>query len=622
MKRLLGFLLALVVVLVAAVLLLPAMLNVNQYHDRIQGELQKQLGRPVQLGQMNLSLLPPAFKVQNAVIAEDPAINSGQPFAQVGELEIQLKPGPLLHREIEVASLRLLRPQLELVRAENGAWNFSSLGTHNVQQSKEQQTSGSSKPLSLDRLQIDDGTVAITDQQKHQPRVEYKDIDVVLSNFAPGQPFAVAVSARLPGSASRQAIKLNGHGGPINDATLTTTPFQGTLQLDQVRLSAVRQYMNSPALNGTDASINGRIELNSRDGELSSQGTIRVDSIVVQNKNLGYPVELVLNAVDDLKTDVLTLSNTQVKVGSSPFTLAGTINSRSTPALANLKLNMQNASIAELVSLAQALGARIATQPSGRLTADLTAHGPLTAPAVAGTIQAAQWKAGSAEGNSLNVNLNLAPQGAEMLRTLSGRVTLNATETKFTGVDLTQKLGEIGKATGAGAVGNGATHISALTGDFDLHNGVASTSDLRAVTDAGTVTATGTASLVDQSLDMKATTVLTKASSQQMSAASTGGLMSTVFADQNGQMTIPVLITGSMSAPRVEPDTQAMAQMKLHSITSGTLGNLTSGKGVLGALTGKPQPGAVAGNQQQQNGNSLQKAIGGLFGGGQKKPQQ
>ncbi len=564
MKKLLIVLGGLLVVVLAVLALLPRMLDVNRYHDRIQAELQTRLGRQVQLGQMNLGLFPPTFKVQNAVIGEDPKYNSGMPFAQTAELDIRLKLQPLLHKDVQVESLQMLRPQVELIRGSDGAWNFSSIGTHNQQQSKEQQQAGQTKPLELDRFQIVDGAVAITDQQRNQPRMEYNHIDLVLKDFAPGKPFEIALDAHLPGG-GKQVVKLDGTGGPIADATMVSTPFEGTLQLDQVLLSDAQQYLNSKALAGVEAVISGSLKFKNETGKVSTTGNLRMDNVVAHGKPLGYPIELDYNASDDLAANVLQVNNTQLKIGSAPFVINGTVNGKSTPALADLKVNTQNASLADLVKLAEAFGASLSPgmQPSGQLSADLTARGPLAGPAVAGVLRATQLKVSGVVANSLQINLNLAPPGPELVRTLTGRVTVNMTDGQLTGVDMQQKLGQIGKFTGAGKVGQGATHVSSLTGDFDLKNGVATTNDLKALTDAGTMAATGTISLVDQGLNMQATAVLSKSSSQQVGGNGIGGLMSTAMENKNGEIVIPVLVTGTIPSPKVSPDLNQMAKMRM-----------------------------------------------------------
>ena len=115
--RKLGIIVIIIVVLVViAALAVPPLVNINRYHDRIQSELQQRLGRPVSLGQMHLSLLPLAIRVDNAVIGEDPAFHTARPFAQAQELDVEVKLLPLLHRDVQVQSLQLRKPQIDLVR--------------------------------------------------------------------------------------------------------------------------------------------------------------------------------------------------------------------------------------------------------------------------------------------------------------------------------------------------------------------------------------------------------------------------------------------------------------------------------------------------------------------------
>src|SRR4051812_48807220 len=174
-----GLLVLLVIVLLAA----PFFLDVNRYHDRIQSELQKKLGRQVSLGTMHLSLIPFAFKVENAVIAEDPQFAKGSNFAQAKELYVTAALMPLLHGDVQIKSLELRQPKIELIRNAQGVWNFSSLAGTRPQQPGQPQSQPApqqqpankpsaaspepqkQKAISLEDLKITDGQVALTDLQ-------------------------------------------------------------------------------------------------------------------------------------------------------------------------------------------------------------------------------------------------------------------------------------------------------------------------------------------------------------------------------------------------------------------------------------------------------------------------
>src|SRR5688572_15115633 len=128
MRKLGIVVLVIVALIIVAALAVPYLVDVNRYRGRIQAELQQRLNRPVSLGEMNLSLFPLAIKVKNPVIGDDPSFGGGKPFAQADELSVSVQLIPLLRREVEVNSLELRRPRIELIRNRQGVWNFSSLG--------------------------------------------------------------------------------------------------------------------------------------------------------------------------------------------------------------------------------------------------------------------------------------------------------------------------------------------------------------------------------------------------------------------------------------------------------------------------------------------------------------
>src|SRR3984885_7455491 len=116
-----------VAVIVIAVVVVFAVFNPNDYRATIQTKLEQQLGRKVSLGDMSLGILPLRFKVANLSIADDPKF-SNEPFIQTQLLSVSVKLLPLLSKSVEVDSLSLERPNVNLIRNGQGRWNFASLG--------------------------------------------------------------------------------------------------------------------------------------------------------------------------------------------------------------------------------------------------------------------------------------------------------------------------------------------------------------------------------------------------------------------------------------------------------------------------------------------------------------
>ncbi|HYN15579.1 MAG TPA: AsmA family protein, partial [Terriglobales bacterium] len=383
MRKLIVTILIIAAVIVVAALVVPSLVNINRYHDQIQTQLQKRLGRQVSLGQMRLRVLPLAIRVTNAVIGEDPAFRTRQPFALVQELDVRAKLWPLLRGQVEVQSLNLRRPQIELVRNQQGIWNFASLGRAGTQ--------GPSKSaeVSIADLKIEDGQVALTDLEKRQARTVYDHIDLAVSGYAPEKTFDFSGAAHLPGTGA-QMLNVSGKMGPVNQVEPLNTPFDGTLKLDQISVSSVQKFFNSPALTGTDATASGETHIRNQEGKLESDGNLTLDKLRLRGVEVEYPITAQFNITDDLNSDLLAIGKGSLKLGSTPLSVTGTVNLRPTPIEIDLRVSALNVSIDEAARLAAAAG--VAFSPGmtikGQLNADLRAQGAATRPAMNGTVSA------------------------------------------------------------------------------------------------------------------------------------------------------------------------------------------------------------------------------------------
>lgn len=426
--------LVIVVLLIAAGLIIPHLIDINHYRGQIQAELQKRLGRTVELGDMSFSLIPPAFEVQNAVIGDNPQFsNDNRPFAAADKLKVRVAFWPLLSRKLDVKSLELDHPKIELVRNQQGIWNFSTLGQPaapaSTPQSSSTPTAGKKAPttsskksepsqprrqptqqpaqsgqgtqtnggaagqLSLANLSIVDGQVAITDQQKHQPRAVYNHIDVTVTDFAPDRQFSIQAAAHLPSEGNgsqKETIRLQGKGGPLQQPDMLNTPFDGTLALDQVSLASAQKFVNSQALSGINALATGQAAVKNANGKITSSGNIQLQNPQIKSVNVGYPITLNYDATDDLKNDLIQIRKGDIRLAQTPVTVSGTMDLKPTPSQVDLKLTAKNASIEEAARLASAFGVAFGqgTNVKGTVNADITAKGALNKPAMNGQLNA------------------------------------------------------------------------------------------------------------------------------------------------------------------------------------------------------------------------------------------
>src|SRR6266850_548124 len=403
MRKALKVVAGLLVLLVIALLAAPFFLDVNKYHDRIQAELQKKLGRQVSLGTMHLSLIPFAFKVENAVIAEDPTFSKGTNFAEAKELYVTAALMPLLHGDVQIKSLELRQPKIELIKNAAGVWNFASLtGTapqEKGQQPQQQQPQPANKPsaaapepqkqkaFSLEDFKITDGQVALTDMQKHEKRAVYDHIDLRLVGYTPDKPFDIELAAHLPGSGA-QLIELAGKAGPINQDDSLKTPFKGSIDLDHVSLGALQNFMNSAALANSDAVATGKADLSNEGGKMTSSGSLKLEQARFNGNDLGYPIAADFDLSADVNSKLLNISKGNLKLGATPLAITGVVNAQPTPAQIDVRLKTTNVSIEEAARLAASLGVAFnpAAKIDGKLSADVRAQGSSKSPALNGSL--------------------------------------------------------------------------------------------------------------------------------------------------------------------------------------------------------------------------------------------
>lgn len=726
-----------ILVIVVAVVVFAATFNVNRYRGTIQSELQKRLGRNVTLGDMHLSVFPPRFRVNDLVIADDPAFNSQKPFVQAQELDVSVKLLPLLHKSVEIDSLELQRPNVELIKNAKGIWNFASVGnppantpsnpTPNPSSQSSGSTTGKPSPnepqngeksgqeqFSLGKLAITDGQLAFTDMQAHTPRTVYDHIDVNLKNFAPNQPFSLDAAAHLPGPGN-QEVRLQGDGGPIVQGQPAMTPFHGTLNLKQVGVAGLAKFLNSPSLVNTDGTLSGTTKIDSAAGKMAANGQMTVQNAKVHGIDLGYPIAADYNVADDVPSDLLTIHNANLKLGTTPLAINGTVNSKSTPAVLDLHIKANNVSIAEAARLASAAGVAFApgTDVTGTVNADIQARGPADKPALngvvngrnvqvsgkdipqpvqvpalnltltptdirsdnfnvtsGGTTVATQFtlrqylsktpfvdatlkapnaslpallsmaKAYGVKGvDKLNgqgtLNLDAHAAGPlqslssnDIMRALNGTMNLNFNNVRYSGADISHQLAGIAGFLNMNPNDKGFTDILKMTGNVLVKNGIAQTNNLQALMDIGNVGITGTANLVDQSLSLRVLAVLSKDFSQKIGGTGVGGYLQTALANNQGELVIPAVVTGTFQSPHFAPDMQQVAQMKLKGLVPNFNNPQGAVQGLLGGLLGQKganpaQPPQGQAQPQQQPQNQLQDQVNqviGLFG--KKKQQQ
>ncbi len=393
-----------VTLIILAAIAFVATINPNDYRGTIQAKLEQQTNRKIELGNIDLRLFPPSFRVAYLSISDDPRF-SNRPFIQTEGLSVSVKLLPLLSKSVQIDSLALQRPSVELIKNAQGVWNFASLGreagsesptTHTrtaktppetTPSSTSSSSSSEQAQLSLGELAIEDGQVAITDLEERKRRTVYDHINLKLTDVTPDAPFNMEAALHLPGPGNQQ-VNLQGKVGPFSHADPIATPFKGTLDLKGVGIAGLQQFLQSPALVGTDGVMSGHANIESQGGKLSAHGQMLVEKPRLHGIDIGYPVNADYDLSDDLTNDLLRINKGAIKLGSTPVFVSGTLNFKPTPAQVDIKLKADDISITEAARLAAAGGMAFSpgTTVNGRINANIQARGTADKPTLSGTL--------------------------------------------------------------------------------------------------------------------------------------------------------------------------------------------------------------------------------------------
>lgn len=114
-------------VLLLLALLVPPFISLNALRHQMTSSISRSLGRQVRIQSMHLQLLPtPGIVLDGFQVDSDPAFGA-EPSLIAPSVVATLRISSLWRRPIEVSSISMYRPSVNLVRDAKGQWNFSSI---------------------------------------------------------------------------------------------------------------------------------------------------------------------------------------------------------------------------------------------------------------------------------------------------------------------------------------------------------------------------------------------------------------------------------------------------------------------------------------------------------------
>jgi AsmA protein len=536
-KRWTKILLALVGLVVLVVASIPLFVSANTFRPTIETQLTTTLGRSVKLGDLSLPLFSGSLIAKDLSVADDPNF-SAAPFLTAKEVRIGVLLRPLIFsHKVNLQSFQIKSPQITLIRAANGKWNFSSIARlrviGGVADAAPEISKGSAAELAIrtvGRIVVEDGRVVIASLPAHgQPSV-YEHTNLSVHDFSFASQFPFELRANLPAGGT---VDVTGHVGPLNRADAAASPADAQISIK--RLDPVAAGFLDP---NVGLSLLADIEVRSAsDGHaLTTNGTMHIQNLKLRNGAAAAPkpLDFAYSGTHLLKENTGQIEDAMAKIGDAAIHVSGTYQpgalGAKDPGL-SLKLSGQNLPIDELQHVMTAAGVRL---PNGAVL----------------------------KGGMLALNLVIIGQAKSLA--ISGPIALD--NTRLVGFDLGSKIHGIAALSGLKT--GDTTNIEKLRVDVRITNASVVVDKIDAVIPAvGELTGSGTVSSADQ-LDFN---LVAKIDSAQGVRKVGAGLLTKL--NSSGETSknttgVPLRVIGTPGDPNITADVGGIFQKKKKSIAA------------------------------------------------------
>jgi AsmA protein len=438
-------------ILLLAVLLIPLFVNANTFRPTLENQLSQALGRKVTLGNLSFSIFSGSLVADNISIADDPAFST-KPFIEAKSLHIGVETGPLIfHRQLIVTSFVADSPAINLVHAENGTWNYSSMGRTAASRTQTPQQESAFPNFTVGEIKIQNGSATVSSLPPSGQPIVYSKLNFSAQQFSFSKYFPFQLSAGLPGDGS---LEVDGTAGPVNQKDASDTPFNVKVNLKHFDPVAAGVLQPSEGISML-GDIAGQA---TSDGQtVASNGTVHADrlKLVANGSPTPRPVDITYTIHHILDPRTGKIDSLKINTGGVAVQTNGTYQITGPRTILNLHVSAPNLPIDQVEALLPAAGVRLPSGSKlqgGTLTANLNVTGPANAPTISGPVQVdntrlAGFDLGSKIGGLKPVS---GSQGGTPIQTLRANVTSSPAGTRIDNLYIA--VPSLGTAAGAGTV--------------------------------------------------------------------------------------------------------------------------------------------------------------------------
>ena len=595
----------LVVLLLAILLALPFLVDLNQYQERYKPLIEEALNRKMVLQDVRLTIWPRlGVRVAGGTVQEDPAFGAG-PFASFTSLDVGVKLLPLLSKKVEIEEVTLRDPLIAVIKNRKGEMNLSTIGTSTPAASPPGQPAANPLQvlalLAVDRFSITGGAITYRDDSTPEP-MEYRvnDLEVLLRSVHLGEIPTLHLAATL--QPYNIPVRLDGSGGPLVNM-FDLKQFMFDLGLGNIAMvlkgslvgGNLAATLTAPLIKSSDLPIalplTKPVQIKDFHAMVKAQYPLPPGGSaeqLVDIHDLGFAVAMgqsLLTVQGHGTGGRLTITVTAPSINTADLptelSLKKPVEITALQLSAELKgqdVRVNNLSLQLFGGTIKAIGGMTVGSLAPPFNGKVTVEGLQLGPAL-DALGSSQISASGTAG------LELAVSGrgfsmSDLTKALEATGHIGVSQGKIEGVNLIQEAVARLNVPGLTLDSLKATVFSTAETDLAVKDGIVNIQRLLMESHDFQATGGGTVGF-DQSLNLKLALNLSPSLSQKIA----GALPATRLAFAGGRLNVPVTITGTTQSPSYGVD--------LHVLTGRVQGQVKAQlKGVIGDLLGgssKPQ---------------------------------